>query len=151
MSMQSADRAATRQDVLTMFFDAEIPATFENGQDGTIGNNYGNDTGVEEDYNDMPELTLVDSRSEVSYIDQYDGVPELMYELSENELGEGIFKTKFMCYFDYQSAPNGPVKEKVQQWQEQTAHVHPVCKGAETEEEQDHNYRHGAQYWESVD
>ena len=99
----------------------------------------------------MPELTSGNGSPEVLYTDHYYGVPEPMYELSETELGEGIFKTKFMCYFDYQSAPNGPVKEKVQQWQEQTAHVHPVCKGAETEEEQDHNYRHGTEYWESVD
>ena len=55
MAMQSADRAVTRQDALTMYFDAEIPATFENGQEGTIRNNYRNDTGVEEDYDDMPE------------------------------------------------------------------------------------------------
>ena len=91
-----------------------------------------------------------------------------------------------MCYFDYQSAPNGLMKEKVQHWQEQKAQVDTVydanqiieayvthwqepehdrgqhqqgkearaysaSESDENEEEQDHNYRHGAEYWESVD
>ncbi len=39
-----------------------------------------------------------------------------------------------MCYFYYQSAPNEPMKEKVLHWREQTAHVHTVCHGGETED-----------------
>ena len=37
--------------------------------------------------------------------------------------------------------------------QEQTAQVHTVRKGdqSNSEEDQDHHYCHGAEYWESVD
>ena len=67
-----------------------------------------------------------------------------MYVISETELGEGIFKSNFMCYFDNQSAPNGPMKEIVQHWQEQMAPIPTVRKGRDSEEDQDHNLRHGA-------
>jgi hypothetical protein len=41
----------------------------------------------------------------------------------------------------------------VPHWQKQTAQVHTIRKGDESnsEEDQDHNYRHGAEYWESMD
>jgi hypothetical protein len=54
---------------------------------------------------------------------------------------------------EYQIEEDKVIEAYVQHRQEQTAQVHTSRKGDESnsEEDQDHNYRHGAEYWESVD
>ncbi len=89
-----------------------------------------------------------------------------MDEIAEEEMEEVIFKRNLNFGFDYSRAPNGPRKEyncldssevqtqaagDVQHRQEQEAKDYAASESNETEEEQDHNYRHGAEYWQSVD
>ncbi len=88
-----------------------------------------------------------------------------MDEIAE-VMEEVIFKRNLNFGFDYSRAPNGPRKEYnyldssevqtqaagvVQHRQEQEAQDYTAIESNETEEEQDHNYRHGAEDWQSVD
>ena len=105
------------------------------------------DTGQLVVENHIPELVSPGVSPEMLYTEDYENLPELFDEISEFELGEEILKSNLMCYFDYQSAPNGPMKEKVQHWQEQMTPMHIVCESSklvESPEDQDHNFRHGA-------
>ncbi len=54
---------------------------------------------------------------------------------------------------EFQIGEGKVIEAHVLHRQEQTAQVHTARKGDESnsEEDQDHNYRHGAEYWESVD
>eukprot|EP00291_Cryptomonas_curvata_P021451 CAMPEP_0172166326 /NCGR_PEP_ID=MMETSP1050-20130122/8919_1 /TAXON_ID=233186 /ORGANISM="Cryptomonas curvata, Strain CCAP979/52" /LENGTH=1009 /DNA_ID=CAMNT_0012836923 /DNA_START=133 /DNA_END=3159 /DNA_ORIENTATION=+ len=150
---QQESSLATQGNLLTISFDvvgnSMRTVWMINEQGVKINNLYRSDAEVEEDYDDLPELISGNGSPEITPIENHDGMPEIMYELSETELREGMFRTNLRCYYDKQPAPNGPTKEKVQQWQEQTAQVHSVCESddSKTEEKQDHNYRHGAEYW----
>ncbi len=70
-----------------------------------------------------------------------------------------VYKSQWLESVGYPPSPGGPIKEdsihdvKFEGGYLQTAQVHTIRKGDESnsEEDQDHNYRHGAEYWESVD
>ena len=102
--------------------------------------------------------------SEFSYKD-YEEVPEPINEISEEVMEEQIFKRNLNFSFDYSRAPNEPGKEyncldssevqtqaagDVQHRQEQEAQDYAVSERNEIEEEQNHKYRHGAEYWQSA-
>ena len=76
---------------LTMYFDAILPVQdrLEDGQEAEKDIRYRSCTEAVEDYDGMPDLISENGSPEISFTDQYDGVPERMYELSETELGEG--------------------------------------------------------------
>ena len=124
---------------------------------------YSNQEEGGQDDPDIPDQEA--GSSELSYID-YEELPELMDEIAEEVMEEIILKQNLNFGFDYSRAPNGPRKEynyldssevqtqaagDVQHRQEQEAKDYAASESNETEEEQDHNYRHGAEYWQSVD
>ena len=91
-------------------------------------------------------------------------MPALVEESFAEVLGAVIFKIEVLDELGQPHVPGGPIKETggrqfqackayVQHRQEQTAKVHIVRKGGgnNSEEEQGQNFRHGAEYWKSVD
>ena len=99
----------------------------------------------------------------------YDDLPELIHEYSEEILGPDIFKIQLLDRSDYFSrASGGPVMEEliepyvthwqelenqdqVQQRQEQEEHDFNLSEHDEEIGGDDHNFRHGADYSYSVD
>ena len=99
----------------------------------------------------------------------YEDLPELIHEYSEEILGPDIFKIQLLDRIDsFSRAPGGPVMEEfvepyvthwqelenqdqVQQRQEQEEHDCNLSEQAEEIGGDDHNFRHGADYWYSVD
>ena len=102
----------------------------------------------------------------------YEDLPELISEYSEEILGPDIFKIGFLDSMDsFSRAPGGPImeefvepyvthwqelenQEQVQQRQEQEEHDCNLSEHAEEiggDVRDDHNFCYGADYWYSVD
>ena len=86
---------------------------------------------------------------EITYASFNHHLESLMYDLTWSQYSVGICPSPAMTGGGQFQA----FKANVQHRQEQTAKVHIVRKGGgnNSEEEQGQNFRHGAEYWKSVD